>query len=198
MLEPPVPGDAAAAHPVVIQRFRDAYHAIRLQEHAAGGGNLLMHFSYRETNVCEAGFVPKFVPDDPADLIAGEGFHRFFLRQDAGRGQICLPQIPVFPEPAADGNLRAVLLQGAQQAFIQLRLQPVVAVHESQLVPPRVLDAQVAGGGQAAVFRVEGPDAGVCGGVAVADRPAAIRGAVVDQEDLQVGVGLGHNPVRSR
>ncbi len=66
----------------------------------------------------------------------------------------------------------------------------VVAVGEGYPLATGVVEAEVAGGGDAAVGLVENADAGVTGSIFVADGGAAVGGAVVDEQQLKVGVGL--------
>ena len=66
----------------------------------------------------------------------------------------------------------------------------VIAVHKADPVSHGLGHAPEPGGGNAAVFLVKDPDAGIPALPAVAQDPGAVRGAVIDQEDLQLGVGL--------
>src|SRR4051794_37798602 len=69
--------------------------------------------------------------------------------------------------------------------------EPVVGVEEDQVVPGGVAQAGVAGGGQAAVGLADADHAGVAGG----DGAGVVGGAVVDDDDLDPGVGLGQDAV---
>src|SRR5205823_13380684 len=78
--------------------------------------------------------------------------------------------------------------------FQLLRQPDIVGVDEGDVVAARAADAQVACRAHAAVLvagvvQVAYPG-GVQGGVAPGDRSAAVGRAIVDQQQLPVGVGL--------
>ena len=74
---------------------------------------------------------------------------------------------------------------------------PVIAVDEANIIAFCVIEAEVACDGEAAVFGMEDADAGIAGGILVADLAAAVSGAVVDKKDLEVGIGLGQDAVQA-
>ena len=77
-----------------------------------------------------------------------------------------------------------------EQHFHKMQVTPVVTVDKADILAVGVLQTVVSGIGQTAVFLVEDADPGIPALPAVAQDPGAVRGAVIDQEDLQLGVGL--------
>ena len=90
----------------------------------------------------------------------------------------------------ADDHVRLGPLGPLHQQLSGLQGDPVVGVHELQEFPGGLVDGDVAGGGHPAVLLVDDPDAGVHLGVHPADGQADVVAAVVDQQDLQVIIGL--------
>ena len=76
-------------------------------------------------------------------------------------------------------------------------LDPVVGVNEEDKVPPRLLHAQIAGGGDTAVGFMKDPDPVVLAGVIVTQGAAAVGRAIVDEKELPVGKGLGQDGVHA-
>ena len=70
---------------------------------------------------------------------------------------------------------------------------PVVGVDECNPFAFGVVEAQIAGGAYSAVGFVEGLDARVGGGIAVADVAGTVVAAIVDEQQLPVGIGLRHD-----
>lgn len=58
-----------------------------------------------------------------------------------------------------------------------------------------MVEAKIAGGAYATVRLVEGLDARVGGGVAVADVSGTVGAAIVDEQQLPIGIGLRHDAV---
>ena len=58
-----------------------------------------------------------------------------------------------------------------------------------------MVEAKVAGGAYSAVGLVDGLDARVGGGVAVADGAGAVGAAIVDEQQLPIGIGLRNDAV---
>ena len=86
------------------------------------------------------------------------------------------------PPVAAAGGVRAGGRQGGVKGLQGVRGQPVVGVDKGKNICAVGLGhAQVPGGADPAVVLVEDPHAGVLLGDLVTQRPAVIRGAVVDQ-----------------
>ena len=125
-------------------------------------------------------------PEDPAhQLLAG---NEFLLLRAQPLGLSTGGAVLVIP-PGAD-HFGVVLFCQRQHGLKSIRLQPVVAVHKGKIIPGRHIDPRVPGVAEAAVFLVDHPDAAVLLGKFIADGPAAVRGAVIHQNDLQVGIGL--------
>ena len=75
--------------------------------------------------------------------------------------------------------------------FGEIRVQIVVAVHELHILAAGKLQAEVAGVRNAGVLLVHQQDTGVLGAEFLADRQTLILGAIVQNDDLKVSVGLG-------
>ena len=82
---------------------------------------------------------------------------------------------------AAAGGVRAGGRQGGVEGLQGVRGQPVVGVGKGKILAVGLGHAQVPGGADPAVVLVEDPHAGVLLGDLVTQRPAVVRGAVVDQ-----------------
>ena len=88
----------------------------------------------------------------------------------------------------------------------EIRMHPVVAVHEGQplaaAVGLRPINARIPGGGKAAVFLMNDMDSTVFPGVFLADIAAAVRAAIVHQHKVKIRKRLGkdavHAPVQER
>ena len=106
----------------------------------------------------------------------------------AGGGQV---------EMGASGAVRPRLFPEIPKGFQGRRLEGVVRVQKGDALPRRMLQPQVPGGGHAAVGLVEYTDAGVPGGIAVAQGGRAVPAAVVDQQQLPVRKGLGQHAVHA-
>ncbi len=102
---------------------------------------------------------------------------------------------PVGARVVEDQDVRiAGLLQPVRDRAQRVRREGVVAVEEQQVVAARVRHAGVAGAAQADVLgQVNGEHARVAGGELVDDRPARVRRAVVDDDQFQIGTGLGEH-----
>lgn len=80
-----------------------------------------------------------------------------------------------------DHQLCLVLLGGGDQLFGKIRGQPVVTVHELDVLAVGQPDAPVSGIGRAGIGFVDHGDAVVFGGKAGADGSGVVGGAVVQQ-----------------
>ena len=80
-----------------------------------------------------------------------------------------------------DHQLCLVLLGGGDQLFGKIRGQPVVTVHELDVLAVGQADAPVSGIGRAGIGFVDHGDAVVLGGKAGADGSGVVGGAVVQQ-----------------
>ena len=88
----------------------------------------------------------------------------------------------------------AVLADSALGELLQvLGNDPVVGVHEHHEFAPGLVEPQVPCCTDSAVGAVEDPDAPVLCRVAVADRLAVVRAAVVDEQQFEVRHGLSQN-----
>ena len=88
--------------------------------------------------------------------------------------------------------------QLAPHHVVRRRRHDVVAVGEGEQLARGHLGPGVAGGPEPVVVGVEDPDpVGVGGGVGVRDRPGGVGRAVVDDHDLEGGVGLREQAVEA-
>ena len=87
-------------------------------------------------------------------------------------------------------DVRIMVEGSSQQMFIGIRLQAIIAVHQGNVGAGGNAKSGISGGGGTAVLLVQGEDPAVELCVAVADRTTAIRGAVIDQNDLKIRIGL--------
>ena len=87
--------------------------------------------------------------------------------------------------------------EGGQHPFDKLCVAPVVAVHKADKFAGGALQTVVSGVGETAVGLVKDPDPRIPALPSVAKCPGAIGGAVVDQEDLEILMGLLHQTVQT-
>ena len=89
-----------------------------------------------------------------------------------------------------DDEVGGVLLGRGHESGREVRVEVVVAVHKLHILAAGQLQAQVAGVRYARVFLVHQHDAGVFGAELFADGQALVLGTVVQDDDLDVGIGL--------
>ena len=83
-----------------------------------------------------------------------------------------------------------VRLGGFHQMLGEVRVDVVIAVHELDILAPGQLQAQVAGVGHAGVFLVHQHDAAVLGAELLTHGQAVILGAIVQDDEFNVFIGL--------
>ena len=194
-------GDAAAVVVIVVQGRGVVGHGGDAPEVPHGKVEVLHH--------AQVGVEAEVVGPDDAQVIElipgvaaeGGGRHQHLhgLRggHDAGPG----PLVPDadkgvhLVEVAADRQVGPRLLPDGHQLFQIIQFHPVVGVGEDDIVALRVVDAEVAGGGQAAVGLMEHPDVVPALGLPVAHVLAAVGGAVVHDDDFIIPVGLAQQAV---
>ena len=88
-----------------------------------------------------------------------------------------------------------VLSHQGQHFCVHLRLNPVVAVYESDILSGYRIKSGVPGAAQAPIFLVNHPDTGVFFRVFLADFPGIIGGAVIHQKNFQIFIGLGQDGI---
>ena len=101
-----------------------------------------------------------------------------------------LPPVLVALQPA-DHHVGAGPRDGGHHRLVGPGHQQVVGVEEGEVGAARLRDPPVAGGAQAGVGLVDDPEPRVLGGVPLGDGDGAVGAAVVDQDRLEPGVGLG-------
>ena len=98
-------------------------------------------------------------------------------------------------QPAA---LPRGLLHGVVQCLKHRRLDEVIGVHNADVITAGIVQPGVAGVGRASVGLVEHTDAGILPGQRIADLGRAIVAAVIHQQQLKIGEGLGQNTFHRR
>jgi hypothetical protein len=92
----------------------------------------------------------------------------------------------------------AGLVERRGQQLVRLARQEVVAVHERQQLAGGGVDSGVAGAAEAAVRLADQLEAPVLRGEVLGDRSAAVAGAVVDHDHLQVRERLPRDRLEAR
>ena len=98
------------------------------------------------------------------------------------------------------GNLhhgKLFLQRNRKETLIHLRLNIVVAVHKADVLPPGLVNPQIPCAGDAPVFLVKNLNAPVLQGKFLRHGPAAVRGAVVHQNDFQIFIGLAADGIHA-
>ena len=119
------------------------------------------------------------------------------FRLDAGKIAAFFGQLGFHRGIPPDDQILRLALLGGEHRFQQERGIGVVVVQKGQIFPPGPVHAVVASGASALVFLVDHHKAGVGLGVAVADGAGAVRAAVVHQDALPIGKGLGGEAVQA-
>ena len=73
---------------------------------------------------------------------------------------------------------------------VHIGMQVVIAVHEGNQLPRGGVQRRIPGRAGSGVLLMKHPDAAVCFRPAVTDAAAAVRGAVIHQQNFQIGIGL--------
>ena len=79
---------------------------------------------------------------------------------------------------------------GMVQHLCGVRLHPVVRVQKKDILSPGSIQTRIAGSGYAAVGLVDETKPGILGSSLCTQRSAAVLGAIVDEDGLEVGQGL--------
>ena len=90
-------------------------------------------------------------------------------------------------------KLHAVCIRipgGTVQHLCSVRFHPIVRVQKEDIFSPGGIQTRVAGSGYAAVGLVDKTKPGIPGSSLCAQRGAAVLGAIVDEDGLEVGQGL--------
>ena len=94
-------------------------------------------------------------------------------------------------------RVRAGILCGGAHSLVHGGVDPVVAVHEGDVLALCVPKTCLPGRYQSAVFLVKTVKARVLFGIAVTEVAGAVCGAVVNENHLEVGEGLGQDTVQA-
>lgn len=140
---------------------------------------------------------PRAHVEEPVVVHLGDGVGEI---ERAGRALPRLLDDRAVVEDIGDSAHREVAAEGdggTQEPLVHERLDEVVAVDEADPIAARDVDARVPSRREAAVRLVDDPDARVPRRVPVANRGAAVRGPVVDDDDLEVAMGLGEHAVEA-
>ena len=178
---------------IVIHRLGQQHAAPGQQGNAVGGGHILHHPPHRVANVPEESAGIQLIPgggvqvvpveNPPHQLDAGDNL--LPLRAEAHRTGALLLVVS-----SGANQLRPVAQSGLHQGLVGIRLQPVVAVGEGQIFSGGRFDSGIPGIAEAAVFLMNDTNAAVPACVVIAERTAAVRGAVIHQNDFQIWIGL--------
>lgn len=90
-----------------------------------------------------------------------------------------------------------VLCHEREHLFQHCAVDIVVAVHKGEILAFGAVQTEVARSGNAAVGNMKDPDPLILGRYGVQQLGAAVRRAVVDDEDLQVRIGLARDAVKT-
>ena len=124
----------------------------------------------------------------------GSFLHGKALPADLHRRKKVLRHFRRFQHPA-HAHARAALCGGLPQTLQHLRMHGIVAVHEADPFSPGNGKGAVSRRGLSLVFLMDDPHPAVPRRVIVADDAAAVRAAVVHQDQLKIGNRLGKNTV---
>ena len=145
--------------------------------------------------------VVQLVPGHRLEMLplqdAADGLGRAGLDHPGGAGRLLRHRVAVDAAVTALGDLGAARGAQAVQLLEHVGVQPVVAVHKGEVFARGGLDAGVARAGQATVRLVDDLHPGIGGGVFVADGAAPVGRAVVHQDHLEVGKGLGQDRIHT-
>ncbi len=97
-----------------------------------------------------------------------------------------------------DGDVRAALLEGGREPLVAVGQHGVVGVAEREVLAPGLRRPGVACGADAEVGLAEDADVVVLAGQVARDVGRAVDGPVVDQQDLELGVGLREQALHAR
>ena len=143
-------------------------------------------------------------PDKAVEDLAGlaqalaqqplyDALSNLFRAVDTGgqRAGFLLPApVLLHPPVAAAGGVGPSLGESGVERLQGIRGEPVVGVGKGKVFAVCHGHAQVPGGADPAVVLVEDPHTGVLLGDLVAQFPAVVGGAIVDEQKLQVAKGL--------
>ena len=115
---------------------------------------------------------------EPADPVSSGTVHRAVLIDK--------------PEAAVD-DVSMLCFHGLRHPPAGVRLKIIVSIHKGDVFAGGDSQTGVSGGGGTGVGLMDHPDAAILPGISVADGTAPIRGAVIDQDDLQLPVCLGED-----
>ncbi len=171
-------------------------HAAGLEVRGQDDGDVLEEHAFGEREGVPVPEVP------PEDLVAGDAIaEQLPVARDVGgaaggghdlaehRG-LLLRAVRAQPVDVARHEVGSGLVEHAQHPLVRLGRDHVVAVDEGEMGAARLARARVAGGTEPGIGLVDEPEAAVAFGVAAGDLPTAVRGAVVDHDDLEIRHGL--------
>ena len=90
-------------------------------------------------------------------------------------------------------KLHAVCIRipgGTVQHLCSVRFHPIVRVQKEDILAPGCIQTRIAGSGYAAVGLVNKTKPGILGSSLCTQRGAAVLGAIVDEDGLEVGQSL--------
>ena len=78
-----------------------------------------------------------------------------------------------------------------------MQFHPVIAVQERDVFSAHLVQAEIARRGKTSIFGMKNTDSFILPGILVADAPASIGGAIIDDEDFQMTVALVDHAVQA-
>ena len=79
-----------------------------------------------------------------------------------------------------DHQIAVMLCGGAYEQLCRIRCDPVIAVEKLQVSAASLADGEITAVRYASIFFVDDCNAGICGGVSIADVTGAVCASVVD------------------
>ena len=186
--------DGYVMHDVVVPGFKTHGNDGALHKKPVGGCVVLKDLSFRigkafiEGPVAElgpAGYVDHVVVEHTLQAPFGIG------GPIAGSAEVFHSSVMEKDPVLAEGHGSVVFYQKIIEIFHVGGVHRIVRIHLGDILSGRVGDPVVSCVGYASVLLVKGSDSGILSGIVVAHLRRPVRGPVVHQQDLQVGVGLG-------
>ena len=191
--------DGIPANSIKIQRLRKVGRYPRIEKGRKGKKHILVHNIRAKAPVPEKATAKKKIGHGRHELPVLKQLPQHFrarfwrgVRPLSHMRQRPLMRRAILPdEPGIEKHqLRAALLRRRNKTLQRIRPQHIVAVEKINIVSPRQRQSRIARARQAAVLLMHSAHTAILRRVIIAQGRAAVRGAVVDQEDFQVFVGL--------
>ena len=183
----------------MVFRLRQADNTRCLTEKAINRCQILIGLTYREENVLKQLPFPQLVIKGIVHIpFLKQGVHRTLLVQ---QHPVFMPKIggaiTQLLISAANADIRLFLQSALQQVGKHIRIDPVIGIDPADPVPLGRRQTCVAGSRHTAVTLVDYTDPRILCPISITDGGAAICGAVVHQNDLQIFIYLRQNTVQT-